>query len=408
MKPRVRHRAVLATLVAALGRAPAGAAEYDFQYDAGLSSSYSQDARRTGDNEDDAYVSAARASAGLLARTPRSETSLLYRPEYVAYEGAGLDDHLDHRLRTDWRLRMGPLSSIEVRQGLTETRRQVGFLDFAGVGGNPSEPITETTRRVAWDVQPRLSLAPSQETTATIEALYREESYGLATLVDSRQVGLQGGFERRVGRFQSVGGRIRADSLSFATETTSFDRFFRAEASWARRVDENTYVQAGAGAYRSTGPAVDAVVRPTADVSGRWTWRRLYLLIEYELSYSTGGGISTSNRSQWGHVALNGTWGRGFEAGSDLGYIYRAAPDARLGGERALGGRSLGLHLAKSWLSGVGVRVRLNGVRQERQTGADLDYWEGALGMTYSPSSRAVSRGSTGWRPPVGEAAGGP
>src|SRR5574341_70786 len=107
--------------MAGLIRVPAHAADFQFQYDAGFSWLYSQDFQRTGNNADDDYFTSARFSAGLVARTPRSQTSLRYMPEYMRYDRPDIQDQVDHRLGTSWLLRTGPLSEIEVRQGLSES-----------------------------------------------------------------------------------------------------------------------------------------------------------------------------------------------------------------------------------------------------------------------------------------------
>ena len=394
-RPNLERRILSLLVVTAAGLSTAGAADFEFLYDAALSWYYSQDVLRTGTDQVDDYVTTARVTAVMNARTPRSLTSLRYAPEYAWYEEFDSLDALDHRLGTSWRLDMSPVSTFEIRQGLSDTTRQVGFQDLSGVGGNTSEPVTARSRRIVWDVEPRLRLVRSPGTTATFEAIYREENYDLPTLIDSRQAGAQAAFEKNIGRAQYLGGRLRADKYSFdipditaAPFVAGYDQFLTASVSWARRIDEGMTFEAGAGAYRSTGPNVAAVIRPTLDLAGHWAWQRVRLSLEYELSYASGGGISTSNRSQWGHVAFAGTWGDGFEAGMGAGYIHRGSPEARFGDERPLAGRSGELFLSKRWHSGLGMFARVSDLRQERQIGPDLHYREAIVGVTFSPSTR--------------------
>ncbi|HZM70571.1 MAG TPA: hypothetical protein VFB95_09400 [Candidatus Cryosericum sp.] len=421
MRPRIRAGFVAALIAAIAGwlAPPSRAAETQFGYDGAVEQLYSQDIRRVGgsalevDQDLDGYTTTVRLTAGLVVATPRSETSFRYTPAYIHYEDLEVTDpadpfeesHLDHRFTTLWRLRLTPLSEFMLRQGLSVTSRQSGFEDFAGAGGNASEPVIANTMRVVWDVAPSLSLTPSPDTTVTLDAIYREERYDRSTLIDSHQVGVQAAIERNVGRSQFVGARVRADAFEFsnpgATVVTAFDRFTGAEATWAIRVGERTSFQVGAGAYRSSGPQIQSVVRPTLDLTGNWSWRRVFLVLAYQLSYSTGGGISTSNRSQWGHVGISGVWGEGFEAGTDLNYIYRAAPAARLGDERPLGGWSAGVHISKHWLSGVGMFVRASDLQQERQVGPDLSYREGVIGVSFAPSAARIPEGPVR-RPPPG------
>lgn len=389
-------RRILSLLaVSAAGLSTAGAADFEFLYEAALSWYYSQDVLRTGTDQVDDYVTTARLTAAMNARTPRSATSLRYSPEYAWYEEFDSLDALDHRLGTSWRLDISPVTTFEIRQGLSETTRQLGFTDLTGVGGNTSEPVTARSRRIVWDVEPRLRLVRSPGTTTTLEAIYREENYDLPTLIDSRQAGAQAAFEKSIGRAQYIGGRLRADKYSFdlpdittAPFVASYDQFLAASVSWARRIDEGMTFEAGAGAYRSTGPHVAAVTRPTLDLAGHWAWQRVRLSLAYELAYASGGGISTSNRSQWGHVAFGGGWGDGFEAGMDASYIHRGSPEERFGDERPLAGRSGGLHISKRWHSGLGIITRISDLRQERQIGPDLHYREAVVGVTFSPARR--------------------
>jgi hypothetical protein len=399
MKPRNRAGLVATLMAVTAGwiASPPRAAETQFGYDGALEQLYSQDIRRVGagtlpvDQDLDGYLTTVRFSAGLLVVTPRSDTWFRYAPAYYRYEDLEVtdpsdtfeDSHLDHRFTTSWRLRLTPLSLFELRQGLSVTSRQSGFDDYSGAGGNSSEPVIANTRRVVWDLQPHLELNTSPDTSVTFDAIYRQESYDRSTLIDSRQLGVQAAIEKHIGRSQFVGARVRADAFDFdslgAPVLSAYDRYTGAEATWARRVGERASFQVGAGAYRTTGPQVQSAVRPTLDLMGNWAWRRVFLALSYELSYSSGGGVSTSNRSQWGHFGLSGVWGRGFEAGTDLSYIYRAAPTAQLGDERPLAGRSVGAHLSKRWLTGVGLFVRVFDLQQERQVGPHRSSREGLI-----------------------------
>jgi hypothetical protein len=108
----------------------------------------------------------------------------------------------------------------------------------------------------------------------------------------------------------------------------------------------------------------------------------------YDIGYSTGGGISTTDRSQAGNLTLTGHWGDGYEVSSTAGYISRANVDSRGQSAPNLHGRSLRAELSKSWLRGLKMTAAVQAIRQDEVAGRSLSYGEAVLGLTYTPVKR--------------------
>lgn len=368
------------------------AAETEFEYDASLGEVYSQDVFRTGTDPVNDYITGLRLNAGLNLKTPRSETMFKYSPEYLGYAHVSGLSHLDQRFRATWELQAGPRSKIDIRQGYSDTTRQSGFQDLTGSGGNISEPIITLARRTAWDLEPHYALQSSPAHIWEFQAVYRSESYDKPNLIDSDQFGVWGGFDHQLGKKQKLGWRLRADSYRFASDagpiTNVYDRFADTEIRWSWANTDRVSVSANGGFFEAQGEGLDTATGPTGGLSGEWRWRHTALEAGYDMGYSTGGGISTTDRSQAGNLTLTGHWGDGYDLSGTAGYISRANVDSRGQSAPNLHGRSLRAELSKSWHQGLKLTAAVQAIRQDEVSGRSLSYGEAVLGVIYTPVKR--------------------
>lgn len=370
------------------------AAETKFEYDASIGEVYSQDVFRTGTDPINDYITGLRLNAGLNFKTPRSDTQFKYSPEYLWYAHISDLTHLDQRFRASWEMQASPRSKVDFRQGYSNTTRQSGFQDLTGTGGNVSEPIITLATRTAWDLEPHYELQSSPAHDWEFEALYRSESYDQPNLIDSEQFGVWGGFDHQLGRKQKLGWRLRGDSYRFASDagtiTNVYDRFAQTEIRWSWATTDRVSVSANGGFFQANGTGLDTATGPTGGLSGQWRWRHTTLDAGYDIGYSTGGGISTTDFSQAGNLTLAGHWGDGYEVSGTAGYISRASVDSRGQSTPNLHGRSLRAELSKSWRQGLKCTAAIQAIRQDELSGRSLSYGEAVLGLTYTPVKREL------------------
>ena len=396
----LRHPGLALLLLLAIAllapKTPCVAADSRFLWEAGGTEIYSQDVLRTGDDGEDDFITSVRLTGALEVATRRSLTSFRYIPEYLRYARLTSLNHLDHRFGGTWRLQTGERSSLGVRQGFADTTRQSGFQDFAGTGGNVSEPVIGQSRRVTWDIEPQWILTPSPASTVSVQATYRVERYDRPELIDSEQAGVAFSSAGRVGRAHMLGGRLRGDAYRYNDDTgpieNVFDRFVNAQLVWTVTSPGRMNLEVAPGVYVGAGNGLDPATGPTLDLVGTWTWRRASLGGSYGLGYSSGGGVSTSDRSQHGDINYRYLWVSGYEFSAGVTYLRRGVVGERFADSLILSGQSAILGLSRKWRSGLGLTLTVSGLRQEEQVGNVLSYLEAAVGLTYVPQvpARAV------------------
>ena len=389
-----------------------------FSYETGIREIYSQDVLRVGEDQFDDYITSLYVAADLDFRTPRSQTTFSYAPEYLKYATLTELDSLDHRYHGQYKLQPGRRSEFDFRQGYSLTSRQVGFTDLAGGGGGVAEPITVRSRRTAWDLEPQWYYKPRAGETVSIEALYRSESYNQPKLpdgvppiqfVDYEQVGAQGDWDRELSPSHRLGIRVRGDHYHFhddqGTITGTYEDFASGSFTWtAHRVDRFEF-QGSAGAYRGTGPLVAAVTEPTADLYGTWKWSRTSFRTGYSLGYASGGGLSTAQRNQQ-LLASFGAWNPvGLEFHVDAATIRRESfGDTALpgtAGATALDGQQVAVGLSRRWRTGIALSGNLGYLRQDQQDGTTLGYFDGSAALIFRPPEKQVREAPP--PPPAGE-----
>jgi len=367
---------------------PARAAEAEFHYQAGLNETYSGDVFRDGSDQDD-FISDLVATANLLVKSPRSEATFSYVPEYLLYDRFDTLNHFDQRYIGSWIVHPGARSEFSLRQGFSNTTRRVGFQDLAGAGASGSEPVTGITRLLAWDLEPHWSLKTGPNGAVSAGALYRAARYSEPDLIDSDQFGLNWGMDGPVGRYQRLGGQVRLDAYQYwldeGTLGPVYDRFINGQGTWLLKEAEQTSLWIAAGVFRGSGKDLDPVTGPTFDLTGTWHWRRSFLSASLDSGYSSGGGISTTDRSYQAAAAWTAQWGRGCQLAISGSYIRREPIGDTTGPTTPLYGRSGSFWLSRSWLNGVGIRFGLTALRQEQTGENGLSYGEATLGLTYSP-----------------------
>jgi hypothetical protein len=386
----IRVAVVLAGMATAilLAAKPARAAEADFHYQAGLNETYSQDVFRDGSNQDD-FISDVVATANLLVKSPRSEATFSYLPEYLLYKRYDTLNHFDQRFLGSWSVHPGARSEFSLREGFSNTTRRVGFQDLAGAGASGSQPVTGITRLLAWDVEPHWSLKTGPNGAISAGALYRSERYDAPELVDSDHFGANWGMDGPVGRYQRLGGQVRVDAYQYSLDEGSFgpayDRFINGQGTWSLKEGEQTTLSVAAGVYRGSGKDLDPVTGPTFDLTGNWRWRRSFLSASLDSGYSTGGGLSTTDRSYQAAASWTAQWGHGSQIAIAGDYIRREPIGETTGPTTPLYGRSGSLWLSHTWLTGMGVRMGVTTLRQDQTGSNGLSYGEATFGLTYSP-----------------------
>lgn len=384
----------LALLVGSI--VPATAAEVRPRYELGVSETYSQDVLRNGNDPIDDYITNLGVTGGLEVRTARSRSDFTYTPTYAAYADLSDLDHLDHRYRGLWSLRPGARSTFSIRQGFSSSSRQVGFTDFDGAGSEAGAPVLvgdiSMTRRIGWEIEPVWDLGKTARSSVSVSGLYRSESYNDDRLIDTDQYGLEAVARAGVGRGQSVGGGFRGDQYAYSgggvDVVEGYDQFMRGYVSWSMAAAERFGFSAEAGVFTGSGGGLDRVTGPTADLIGTWRWRRSALALTYGLGYSSGGGVSTAERSQRSDLSYDLRWGRGFGARFS-GTFIRRKPMQEVS-SLSLQGRSIQAALEKTWQPGWGLAITVSGLRQQQEDFQDdLSYIEAGMGMVFRPPVRA-------------------
>lgn len=367
---------------------PLRAADATFHYQAGLNETYSEDVFRDGSNQDD-YISDVIAVANLLVKTPRSDTSFNYLPEYLLYARYDALNHFDQRYLGSWLVRPGERSEFSLRQGFSNTTRRVGFQDLAGAGASGSEPVTGITRLLAWDLEPHWSLKTGPNGGVSAGALYRAARYNDPQFVDSDQLGVNWAMDGPLGRYSRLGGQVHLDAYQYwldeGTLGPVYDRFINGQGTWSLKEAEQTTLFIAAGVYRGSGKDLDPVIGPTFDLAGTWRWRRSFLTASLDSGYSSGGGISTTDRSYQAAASWTAQWGHGCQLTLAGSYIRREPIGETTGPTTPLYGRSGAFSLSKTWLSGVGARFGVTALRQDELGTNGLSYGEATVGLTYAP-----------------------
>ena len=142
-------------------------------------------------------------------RTPRSDTSIDYAPEYLKFATFDELDGLNHRLTSSWNMMPGPRSGVGVRVGFSQTNQQSGFQSSSGVGGNPNEPILQLTRRILWDVAPYHRIEVGRSWSMETRLVYRSQQFENPALTDVATIGLIYAADARVGGMRRLGAVVR-------------------------------------------------------------------------------------------------------------------------------------------------------------------------------------------------------
>ncbi|HKQ98779.1 MAG TPA: hypothetical protein VJV75_12955 [Candidatus Polarisedimenticolia bacterium] len=367
------------------------AAERQFRYNGGLSETYSQDALRIGDKQQDDYITGLSLEGIFEVRTARTESSFSFAPSYYAYAEFSDLDHLDHRYRGDYQFSPGRRSKFSLAQGFSDVTRQNGFTDLAGAGSDAGQPIIGLTRVTAWTLEPAWSLAISADATYGVRATVRSESYEDDQFIDSDQYGLETSGDYRVGRRYTLGYFLRGDRFTYAegdaAQQLPYERFFSAGIQWGLKEAEQFQVTASAGAFRGEGNGLEPATGPTAGLAGQWHWRRSDLVLGYGLGFSSGGGLSSADRSHRADVNYGFRWGNGYEARFAGAYILREPLNRA--DVNTLEGRSLSAGIDRRWHTGWGLTAGVSGLRQQEEVGTDLAYIEGMIGATFRSPTRA-------------------
>lgn len=323
-------------------------------------------------------------------RTPRTESSFSYAPSYYAYLEFSDLDHLDHRYRGHYQFSPGRRSTFSLEQGFSAVTRQNGFGDLDGAASNAGQPIIGLTRVIAWTVEPIWTLAATPDATYAVRGTVRSESYEDDTFVDSDQYGVETTGDFRVGRRYTLGYSVRGDRFTYsqgdAASQLPYERFFSVGMRWGLKEAEAFQLQASAGGFRGEGNGLDPATGPTAGLSGQWHWRRSDLTLGYSLGFSSGGGLSSADRSHRADVAYALRWGAGWEARFAGASILREPLNQA--DVNTLEGRSLSAGLDRRWHSGWGLTAGVSGLRQQEEVGTDLAYIEGMVGLTFRSPAR--------------------
>lgn len=360
-------------------------AESRFRYNGALSEVYSQDVLRVGDKQNDDYISHLSLEGIVEVRTRRTESSFSYAPTYYAYATYSDLDHLDHRYRGDYRFSPGRRSQFSLEQGFSDVTRQNGFAALDGAASDAGQPIIGLTRVTAWSLVPNWSFAVTPDATYTVSGMVRSESYESDEFIDSAQAGLETRGDYRVGRRYTLGYHVRGDRFTYSQGNSAqlrpYERFFSVGMQWGLKQAEDFELKASAGVFRGEGNGLDPATGPTAGVAGQWHWRRSDLTLGYGLGFSSGGGLSSGDRSHRADLTYGVRWPSGFEATFGGSYILRQPLDQP--NVDTLKGRSLSAGLDRRWHTGWGVTLGVSGLRQQESQGTDLAYIEAILGATF-------------------------
>ena len=368
------------------------AAETTFAYTTRVSEKYDGDVFRFGVNRDPQsdYITILSLQGNLASRTPRSETFFNYAPEYLKFYEFDELDGLNHRLTGSWTMRPGPHSDVGVRTGYSRTNQQSGFQSFAGVGGNPSEPILQLTRRVTWDVEPFYRIRVGRSWTMETRAIYRSQSFSSPTLTDVATAALTYSATTRVGSMRTVGGVVRYGRNYYDRNTSTTtagqprDEVLNLEATWAQQEGAVFKWSTGLGYFRLLDNAQQSSGDPTLRATATWNLPQSTLLAGYDLSFSTVTGSVGTARSESSNIAYTRRWGRGFSAGGGANYIrYRNLATSPV--EKYLDGYSLDLRATYRWPTRWGLIGQVTHLTQEQSSGRSLDYIQASVGLTFTP-----------------------
>jgi hypothetical protein len=249
--------------------------------------------------------------------------------------------------------------------------------------------VTTFTRLLAWDLEPHWSLKTGPNGGVSAGALYRAARYYEPQFVDSDQFGVNWGMDGPLGRYARLGGQVHLDAYQYSLDEGTlgpvYDRFINAQGTWSLKEAEQTTLFIAAGVYRGSGKDLDPVIGPTFDLAGNWHWRRSYLTTSLDSGYSSGGGISTTDRSYQAAASWTAQWGRGCQLTIAGSYIRREPIGETTGPTSPLYGRSGSFSLSKTWLTGVGVQFGVTALRQDESVGNGLSYGEATIGLSYAP-----------------------
>jgi hypothetical protein len=385
-----RRRALLplgaGMVLLAAQSAPAHAMTGDFTWALSLQQRYQQDVFRTGEDGPSDNVTGLRAQTGWTGTTPRSRLQFSYTPEFSAYAQFESLNHLDHQLDSSWQMSPGRRSTLGVRAAGVRTEQQPRFQDFEG---SEADPVVPRSLRTTASLEPFYSLALNRRWQLDTRASYRQQRYESANLVDTRVLDLEVSSTAQVGRSQRLGGRITGSSIDQERDALEggYDSFLRLETLWSWVAGGLFSGSAGAGAFRGSGPGVDARLRPTANLILNWTLSRSTLGTYFDYGYSGTGGLGGSSLSQSGGLRWSRSWGKGLRTGAQAGYLRRERLEGALSDSDEVRGYGTDLDLSYVWRQGLGISVQHGLVRQERSGSADLDYQIASVALTYAPRS---------------------
>ena len=389
--------ATVLVLVTATARAEA--AETTFAYTTRVEESYNGDVLRLGVNSDPEsdYITVLGLQGSLASRTPRSETFFDYAPEYLKFYRFDELDSLNHRLRGVWNMTPGPHSDVGVRTGYSQTNQQSGFQSFAGVGGNPSEPILQQTRRVNLDVEPYYRIRVGRDWTMETRAIYRSQSFDNPTLTDVATTALTYSATTRVGRMRTVGGIVRYGRNYYdrGTLTTTAgkpqDEVLNVEASYAQQEGTVFRWRTGLGYFRALDNIQQSSGAPTLRAGASWNLERSTIQAGYDLGFSTVTGSVGTARSESSNVAFTRRWGRGFTGAAAVDYV-RFRNLATNPVERYLDGYSIDLRAAYRWPVRWGFSFQVSHLTQEQSSGRSLDFFQASVGLSFAPDGPGSRR----------------
>lgn len=388
-----------AFLLASAGPEPE-AAVTTFGYNTGVTERYNGDVFRFGvsGNPQSDYVTIFGFLARLSSRTPRSQTFFGYTPEYLKYYRFDELDGLNHRLNAIWTMTPDTHSTVGLRAGYSRTNQQLGFRSFAGVGGNPNDPILQLTRRVSLEVEPYYAFSVGRNWTMEARAIYRSHSFDNPTLIDGATAALVYSASARVGSMRTIGGIVRYgrnlydQRTSTTTSGKARDEVANIEATWAQQEGAIFRWRTGIGYFRVLDVAQQSFGDPTLRAAATWSLNRSTLQAGYDLSFSTVTGAVGTARSESLNVDYTRRWAPRFSGGGAIN-AFRFTNLASNPAGRYLDGYSFDLDAVYRWPEHWGLTGQITHITQEQSSGRRLDYIQASVGLTFTPNTPGNRRG---------------
>lgn len=377
------------------------AAESEFGYSASVSETYNGDVFRFGISQEPQtdFITAFSVPMSVAWRTPRSRSSVNYSPDYIKYATFTELDSLNHRLSGAWNMTPGHHSAVGVRVGYANTNQQAGFQSFSSVGGNPSDPILQLTRRITWDVSPYHRIDIGRRWSMQTRALYRSMQFSDPTLSDGATAALILSADARMRGHRRLGGVVRygwnffsKNSLTTMTRKPQ-DRVLNIEATWSQQEGTVFRWATALGFFRVIGDNRPITGAPTLRSSATWKLVRSAIQAGYGLGFSTVAGSVGTSRSETAYFVFSRSSGVGFTWSAAADYIrFKSLGNATF--VRYLDGYSLTVRAAYKWPTRWGLVFDARHLEQEQTNGRSLNYILATIGVTFTPD-RPISRGGT-------------